>query len=170
MLLALCLAVASLPSLGALAVPQPTEWTRYHVDSSNNALVTQSDAAPVAWRSPNLGQQVYTVSVVGNRVYGDGVKGKPTAFALDRATGKLLWSTPLDNGAMSQPLVVGNRVFIGSGNQTYFYRNGIQYFGTGSNFIYALDTATGKVLWRLPFREQMGEHGQTGAIRSAWAP
>ncbi|MGH2409367.1 MAG: PQQ-binding-like beta-propeller repeat protein, partial [Chloroflexota bacterium] len=152
-LLALCLAAASLPSLGTLAaVPQPTEWTRYHVDPSNNALVNQLGAAPVAWRSPNLGQEVYTVAVVGNRVYGDGVKGKPTAFALDRATGKLLWSTPLDNGAMSQPLVIGNRVFIGSGNQTYFYRKGIQYFGTGSNSIYALDTATGKVLWRLPLQ------------------
>jgi len=149
----LVLSLSSLPSRGTLAATlQPTEWTRYHGDSSNNALVTQAGAAPVAWRSPKLGQQVYTVAVVGSRVYGDGVKGKPTAFALDRSTGKLLWSTPLDNGAMSQPLVVGNRVFIGSGNQTYFYRDGIQYFGTGSNAIYGLDTATGKILWRLPLR------------------
>jgi outer membrane protein assembly factor BamB len=50
---------------------------------------------------------------------------------------------------MSQPIVVGDRTFVGSGNQTYFYRNGIQYFGTGSNSVYALNTATGKVIWRL---------------------
>ena len=53
---------------------------------------------------------------------------------------------------MSQPLVVGNLVFVGTGDQTYFYHNGVQYFGTGSNSIYALDTATGKVIWRLPLQ------------------
>jgi len=147
-ILGLC--VLTMPPLEAHAAEvQPTEWTRYHVDSSNNALIKQAGVAPVAWRSPKLAQQAYTVSVVGNRVYGDGVKGKFAALALDRRTGKVIWNVPLDNGAMSQPLVVGNRVFIGSGNQTFFYRNGIQYFGTGSNSIYALDTATGKQIWRL---------------------
>jgi outer membrane protein assembly factor BamB len=146
----LCLCMLTVPPLRAHAAEvQPTEWTRYHVDSSNNALIKQAGVAAVAWRSPKLAQQAYTVSVVGNRVYGDGVKGKFAAFALDRRTGKVLWNVPLDNGAMSQPLVVGNRVFIGSGNQKFFYRNGIQYFGTGSNSIYALDTATGKQIWRL---------------------
>ena len=152
-LVALSVCAGSVPSIRILAATlEPTAWTRYHSTSSSNALVTQSGVPPVSWRSPSLKEQVYAVSVVGNRVYGDGV-GKPSAvFALDRGSGKLLWRTTVDNWAMSQPLVVGTRLFVGTGDQTYFYRNGIQYFGTGSNSIYALDTATGKVIWRLPLQ------------------
>src|SRR6185437_16562543 len=35
------------------------------------------------------------------------------------------------------------------GDNTYFFKNGVKYFGTGSNSIYALDAGTGAVVWRL---------------------
>src|SRR5271166_5635105 len=93
-LVALSMCAAFVPPVQTHAATlDPTAWTRYHVDSNSNALVTQPGVPPVSWRSPNLNEQVYTVSVVGNVVYGDGV-GKPSAvFALDRGTGKLLWRT-----------------------------------------------------------------------------
>jgi hypothetical protein len=57
-LLALCLCAVSMPPREThAAIPQSPEWIRHHVDPSNNALVRQAGAAPVAWRSPNLGQQ-----------------------------------------------------------------------------------------------------------------
>lgn len=164
--LCVCLCALALPPLRVQAATlQPSTWTRYHFEPGNNALVTQSGVAPVSWRSADLAQQVYTVSVVGNRVYGDGIKGKDSAFALDRSTGKLLWNTPVDNWAMSQPLVVDNRVFIGSGNQTFFWHGDVQYFGTGSNSIYAMDAATGKVIWRLRLEgEAMPTPVYTGGV------
>src|SRR5439155_26419178 len=96
----------------------------------------------------------HPLSVVGARVYAVGAGAAHAVYAFNRANGQLLWTRVLDHIVMTQPLVAGNRIVVGSGNN-YMRANPVRDWrtvirGTGSNAIYALDAATGAVLWRRP--------------------
>jgi outer membrane protein assembly factor BamB len=88
----------------------------------------------------------------GTRVFGDyiappsanleagaGVPGVERVYALDAKNGKPLWNIPLESGVVQPrnetaiPLVVGNRLYVGSAIAPY---------------VHAIDTATGNVVWR----------------------
>jgi len=107
------------------------------------------------------------VSVVGDRVYAIGVGKAHGVYALNRATGALVWMRRLDNVVMSQAIVVGGRVFVGTGNN-YLRQDPVRNYrtvlrGTGFNSIDALDAASGRILWRLPLQ---GEAMPTPVYRS----
>lgn len=98
------------------------------------------------WTSQGIGAGYASVSVVGDRIFTAGDVGEEgRVFALDRATGKQLWSSFLGKagapgwgnfaGVRGTPTVDGNLVFaIG------------QYGG-----IAAYEAATGKEVWRKHF-------------------
>jgi outer membrane protein assembly factor BamB len=80
------------------------------------------------------------VAVADGVVYGD---SSTTAFALDAATGKVLWNdTGLLNGGQGsfeiQPQVSGGRVYLASAYGS----------GPGGGVLLALSAASGAVLWR----------------------
>ncbi len=138
----------------AAGSPAPvTAWTRYHYDPSNNALIAEPHRAAVSWRSPVVQDKIRAVSIVGETVYAIGAGKAHAVYALNRTTGKPLWMTPLDNVIMSQAIVAGGRVFVGTGNNYMRaapapdYRTVMR--GTGFNSIYALDAASGRIVWRL---------------------
>lgn len=73
------------------------------------------------WRTEGLGAGYGSLCVAGARVYVQGAnKGRSFVHALDRASGKLLWSTPLgsmsDNdrgdGPRSTPTLDGDRLYV----------------------------------------------------------
>lgn len=131
------------------AAPAATgEWLHYHAAAGSAAPVGDSQGA-VSWRSPKINDQIFALSVVGNRVYATGTGAKPAVYALNRDNGQPIWARQVDNTVMTQPIVANGRVFIGTGDNTYFFQHGVKYFGTGSNSIYALDAGTGAVAWRL---------------------
>jgi len=144
-------AVAAANSTG-----QAAAWTRYHYDPSNNALISEPHRAAVSWRSPVVQDKIRAVSIVGETVYAIGAGKAHAVYALDRTTGKPLWTTPLDNVIMSQAIVAGGRVFVGTGNNYMRaapapdYRTVVR--GTDFNSIYALDAASGRIVWRLPLQ------------------
>lgn len=99
------------------------------------------------------------VSVVGDVLYAESDAGY--VYALDASSGRLLWSTQVDNAAMGDPLVVGGRVFVGTGDTGFSFAQVLRaqanaashkkihlVRGLAWSAVYALDAKTGKVLWR----------------------
>lgn len=77
-------------------------------------------------------------------------------YALEAETGALVWSRPLWNMAMVNPLVVGDTVFVTTGNPYYNFSETLKFAsgeravrGPGLNGLYALDLATGAERWHL---------------------
>jgi outer membrane protein assembly factor BamB len=77
-------------------------------------------------------------------------------YALDAETGTLVWSHPLWNMAMVNPLVVGDTVYATTGNPYYNFAQTLRFAsgerstrGPGLNGLYALDLATGAERWHL---------------------
>lgn len=93
------------------------------------------------------------VSVVQGTVYAESDSG--AVYALDAADGRPIWQRTLTNQAMGNPVVVGGRVFVGTGNSDFSYRELVHYRlrqpvmrGTGLSAVYALSARTGRTLWR----------------------
>ena len=77
-------------------------------------------------------------------------------YALQAETGALVWSRPLWNMAMVNPLVVGDTVFVTTGNPYFNFTETLKFAagdravrGPGLNGLYALDLATGAERWHL---------------------
>jgi outer membrane protein assembly factor BamB len=77
-------------------------------------------------------------------------------YALNAETGALVWSHPLWNMAMVNPLVVGDTVYATTGNPYYNFAQTLRFAsgeratrGPGLNGLYALDLATGAERWHL---------------------
>lgn len=153
--LAVCAAV-TLALVGAAPPAQATQaqWLDYHDGPSNNAVMNEPGRQAVSWRSPKVADRILGVSVVGDRVYAIGAGKTHAVYALDRASGKIAWQRVVDNIVMTQPIVVNGRVFVGTGNN-YHRAEPVKDWstvvrGTGFNSIYALNAATGAVLWKVP--------------------
>lgn len=95
------------------------------------------------------------VSAVNGVIYAESDSGM--VYALNAATGHQLWSQSFMNSAMGNPVIKHGRLFLGVGNTNFSFRELLQYKagqpimrGTGESGVYALDAATGKVLWNYP--------------------
>jgi outer membrane protein assembly factor BamB len=81
----------------------------------------------------------YIAPPSANLEAGAGVPGVERAYAIDAKTGKPHWNIVLETGMVPPrnetaiPLVVGNRLYVGSAIAPY---------------VHAIDTATGHVVWR----------------------
>lgn len=162
----------------------PTSWTVDASNPSHNADFPSSTLGSVRWSfkeplatplhqlplgtsvvgqlraSVRITQTVGNalgVSVVGSTLYAETDSG--SLFALNARTGKLLWTYRTTNSLMGNPIVVGGRVFVGTGNSNWSFRELVNYKaglpiqrGTGQNAILALSASTGKMLWSYPTR------------------
>ncbi|MBF6570043.1 MAG: PQQ-binding-like beta-propeller repeat protein [Candidatus Binataceae bacterium] len=77
-------------------------------------------------------------------------------YAVNAATGKLVWAHYLRNMAMANPLVVGDTVYVTTGNAYFNFSETLKFAqgkravrGPGLNGLYALDLATGRERWHL---------------------
>lgn len=176
---------ASKTSSSALAAAFPQNWTMdagnpghnsaYSVPSkSPRGLVTGYDwkyaevnAVPLHHMPPEtavvgrLRASVRMTQTMGNALGVSAVKGviysesdSGAVYALNGATGHLLWKRLMTNEAMGNPVVVSNRLFLGTGNSNFSFRELINYAhgqpvmrGTGVSGVYALNAKTGSVLW-----------------------
>ncbi len=92
----------------------------------------------IQWGTATDGQRIYTASANSQRARHTLTNGQVTTggawSALDPATGRILWQTPdpttgaVDTGAVS-------------------VANGVVYAGSLSGYMYALDAASGTILW-----------------------
>lgn len=147
----------------------PTDWTKYRLYPSNNAVWGDPSLA-VRWKTHANNLPFTNVTVADGIAYVGTSDNKVTAY--DAATGKVLWNTPVINWIMTDPIVAEGKVFVGSGDRN-FHRytpdNGddgktqsILVRGGGPSAFYALDAKTGAIVWE--YRTE-GEDMPTAAYK-----
>lgn len=108
-----------------------------------NVYAVDATSGVVRWKSATGGRVRSTPALAGGRVYVGSADG--AVYAFDREDGRILWRYETEGASLasasfgydrrtiqSSPAVADGRVFIGA-------RDG---------FLYALDAATGRLLWR----------------------
>jgi outer membrane protein assembly factor BamB len=137
--------------------------TVYLQDSSSSVYALDVRSGALLWKdalhAPNDGPNGLTIS--GSRIFG---ATDTTAFALDAATGRRLWSRRLA-GRFEQfvgiaPVVDRGRVYVST--------QGFPPGGRGA--IYALSVATGRIVWRFQTVKEPWPHPRQSGGGGAWYP
>ncbi len=138
---ALALYGAPASSAGAASFDRSRDaasWPMYGHDLSGtrwNSTETEIDASSTAnlvpsWSQSGLIGVTGTPVVAGGTAYFGDWKGQ--VHAVEANSGRPLWTTPLQGGAVvGSPVIAGKRVFVGVGKT-----------------LYALDRSTGRILWQ----------------------
>jgi outer membrane protein assembly factor BamB len=106
-----------------------------YLTQPNRVLALRTKDGTTLWSTPTE-QELDFAPVIADGVVYEMSTGLVTLYALDAATGDILWSLRLPNGA-GTPAVADHRVFVEAGRR-----------------LFALNPADGRVLWRvrgLPF-------------------
>jgi polyvinyl alcohol dehydrogenase (cytochrome) len=118
--------------------------TYWMVDATTGEIVWSAAAGPgspvggIQWGTATDGQQIYLVETNFGRIPHELPDGQVIDYssiaALDAATGEVAWQIPEPHGGLAQGAVS--------------VANGVLYAGSlGGGYMYAIDTATGQVLW-----------------------
>jgi outer membrane protein assembly factor BamB len=158
----LCLAGAALAASAASAADWP-QWlgpARNGTSPETGLLTDWSTRKPkVLWKVPG-GDGYSTVAVVGDRAYTLVQRDdRELAIALDAATGKELWATPLGsafknqfgNGPRSTPAIAGGRVYVQSVNGP----------------LVCLNAADGKIVWQQDLLKRFGVKNITWGLSAS---
>ena len=135
----------------------------YLQDSTSSVYALDMRSGVMLWKhtlhAPNDGPNGLTIS--GSRLYG---ATDTTAFALDAATGRLLWGRRLTNQAEQfigiAPIVDRGRVYV----STQGFPPG------GRGVLYALSTATGRIVWRFQTVKKPWPHPDQSGGGGSWYP
>lgn len=156
--------VTSTPAVAAgLAVWADWRGEVHAVDVSSGAVRWVAHIAGPAY----FEQINSSPTIAGRRIFVS--TGTGSVVALDRATGKRLWSTVVDyapdTDLFSSPVVVGSTVVIGVASvQLAFALNPYTFYGN----IVALDAHSGRIRWRT-WVERPGVDGPGGSVWSSAA-
>jgi outer membrane protein assembly factor BamB len=141
------------------AAPATDSWAMYMHDNqrtgaSADATLSPSNAARLGklWSYQTGGMIASQPAVVNGIVYVGSWDGYE--YALNATTGALLWKTFLGTTTAS-PTCFPSQMGISSSAAV---ENGVVYVGGGDAYWYALDAATGTVLWRV----YTGDNSATG--------
>jgi outer membrane protein assembly factor BamB len=135
-------------AFGAFAsTPISLNGTVYFQDLNSNVYALDRSSGQLKWRhgfnKPSVGPN--GIAYGYGRIYGATAE---SAFALDPATGKLIWAHKLirnnQEGIDMTPQLYDNTVVFSTvpGNASSFYK------GNGDGIVWALDVATGKTKWK----------------------
>ncbi len=148
------LAVLLLALLSAAsAVAEISEWPRWR-GPDGNGIAPDADVNPkalagqpkIAWKA-SLGTGFSSVAVAGSLVYGLGnADGTDTVFCLNAGTGRIVWKYSYRCAQGSYP---GPRA-------TPTVHDGVVYTLSREGHLFALDAATGKVLWQKQLVNDLG--------------
>ena len=105
-------AVALLTS-GSGTVNAPHEWLQFRLNQSNNAVLAGTLA--VTWSLKTGGGFSSSPAIVDNAMYIGNNAG--VLYAIDYHTGKVLWTYAAKAPLMSNPIVTGDVVIVGEGDQ-----------------------------------------------------
>ncbi len=130
----------------------PSQWPKYRLNQNNNAVWTSSAASGARWKT-HVGAIFFTTASVVDGVVYIGTQDNKV-MALDASSGKLLWTTAVNNWIMSDIIVADGKVFAGSGDRNFkrdYIDDNVEkqtlVRGQGDNSMYALDAKTGKAIW-----------------------
>ncbi|MEA2492251.1 MAG: hypothetical protein QOJ29_162 [Thermoleophilaceae bacterium] len=109
--------------------------------NDGRALALSADTGKIRWRRRIGGLAASAPGAAGASVYfvvnhggygGIAGSGPAKVVAMNRRTGRIRWAKRLSTASESSPLVVGERVYVGS----------------QSGAVYAMSTVSGRLLWR----------------------
>lgn len=132
-------------SLASRVVPA---WGEFRLNGRHDA--TLPGALRAAWRVQTDGPFSSSPAVAGRTAYLGNNRG--TLYAIDVATGRVLWRFHASSPLMSNPLVYDDLVIVGEGDEKLFYGDPEHAIlaGTTENALIAIDRQTGKIRWRVP--------------------
>ncbi|MBV8432692.1 MAG: PQQ-binding-like beta-propeller repeat protein [Candidatus Eremiobacteraeota bacterium] len=138
------------PAVAVFRSDQERAWRQFRLGGGLNVVVVDTRLpAELSWRYDTHGDYSSSPSVAGETILFANNDHK--LYAMDAATGHLLWVASADSQLMSQPIYAGGSVFVGAGNSDAaiwappFYK----LIGDKQNDLLAFDLATGKQLWRM---------------------
>ncbi len=146
-------AVGILSIAGALIASDWPQWRGERRDgiSAETGLLKQwpADGPKVVWKINGLGEGYSAFAIAKGKLFTQGQRGSQQfVMAIDVATGKKVWETASSgnfrqdrgDGPRGTPTLDGDRVFAESGDGE----------------LLALEQATGKVIWKVSFRQDFG--------------
>jgi len=150
--------------------PIVVDGMMYITQRPNDVLAVDAKTGRVFWQyrytvSPDArvccGANNRGVAILGDSLFMGTLDGH--LVAIDRTTGRSLWDTPVGDPKLGysitmSPLVVKDKVLVGSGGGEYGIRG----------FIAAFDTKTGKELWRVHTVPGPGEKGNDTWGGDSW--
>ncbi len=101
-----------------------------------------------AWSVESGGPISASPSVVDDRLYLGNNTG--TFLAIDVRSGRELWKAAFASSLMSAPIVVGDNVIVGEGDESTMVMHGVVHVGTGINALISMDRESGAVRWSVP--------------------
>jgi outer membrane protein assembly factor BamB/regulation of enolase protein 1 (concanavalin A-like superfamily) len=132
------------------AIAATDDWTTYLHDATRSAAssdttVTTGNVATLApaWTASTGGVIAASATVAAGVAYVGSWDGYE--YALDAATGAVKWKTSVGI-THADPICVPPQAGVSS---TATVSNGVVYVGGGDSYWYALDAATGGVLWKV---------------------
>jgi outer membrane protein assembly factor BamB len=122
-------------------------WTQFRMNSGHDATLPGTLRA--SWRVETHGAFSSSPTIAGSTLYIGNNSG--ALYALDVRNGRVLWMYRAASALMSNPLVWHGLVILGEGDSELRLGDLLHPFNveTDENALFALDSATGKVRWRI---------------------
>ncbi|MFY9663117.1 MAG: PQQ-binding-like beta-propeller repeat protein [Candidatus Cybelea sp.] len=128
-----------------MAIVAPV-WTQFRMGPENNAVV--GGRLEATWRIETGGQISASPAIAGGTLYVGNNDG--SLFAIDVASGQVLWKAHVPNPLMSDPLVYGDVVIVGEGDPTSRTSSPSEpiMVGQGPSALMAFDRSSGAIRWQ----------------------
>jgi outer membrane protein assembly factor BamB len=122
-------------------------WLQHRVDATRSAVTSNAGrGGDIAWSATISGEIRSPVAIAGNQVF-VGAHGNGEFAALSLDSGKVGWRIRAPNWIHHEPVVTGNLVIVGIGNnESASHRS--RDTGSPPNGIVAYDRLTGEERWR----------------------
>lgn len=126
----------------------PTAWWQFRLHGDSNAVIPGTLSA--TWRLPTQGPFSSSPTLVYGTLFVGNNAGQ--LFAIDPATGTVKWTHVSNNPLMSGPIVYGDLVIVGEGNENSPSDATPArpiHVGDPPNALFAVNRVTGNVVWRV---------------------
>ena len=135
--------------IAAVNVPfaAPAAWWQFRLHDDANAVIP--GMLSTTWRLTTQGPFSSSPSLVYGTLYVGNNAGQ--LFAIDPATGTIKWTHNANNPLMSAPIVYGDLVIVGEGNEgspSAATPARPIHVGDPPNALFAVNRVTGDVVWR----------------------
>lgn len=112
--------------------PVVEDGVLYIASNYGNVKAIDANTGSQLWQYNTGGSGLYSApTIVDNTLYCGGNDASPGVFALDKTSGAVVWTWQAPDQVNTSPCVADGKVFFGCSDQRY----------------YALDAATGSLLW-----------------------
>jgi outer membrane protein assembly factor BamB len=119
------------------------QWPQFRLNGTNNVVIPGS--LRTTWSVDSGGPISASPSVVDGTLFIGNNVGR--MLAIDVRDGHQEWSGDFPSALMSAPLVIGDNVVVGEGDENSMVMHGVVHVGGAANALISLDRATGAVRW-----------------------